>query len=227
MVGTPPSRIWFPRGNLPAVGGVVIVDEGGAAVAAEGSLLDDDGMLVAKACAGDVDAYEQLVERHAGVAMRVATLLCGPTGAPDATQEAFVKAWRALDRFRAGAPFRPWLLQIVANEARNARRGAGRRARLELRVFDEAPVAAVPSTEEMVLADERRQVLLTALEGLSDTDRDVIAARFLAELTEAETAAVLGIRQGTVKSRLSRALTRLRAAWDTSTWQEGEESIRD
>src|SRR5262245_47548916 len=116
MTGTPPGRIGF-RGNHPAFCGVVT--EAKIAVA-EGLRLDDDGKLVRLACAGDVDAYERLVECNAAVAMRVATLLCGPAAAPDATQEAFVKAWRALDRFRLGAPFRPWLLRIVANEARNA-----------------------------------------------------------------------------------------------------------
>jgi RNA polymerase sigma-70 factor (ECF subfamily) len=183
-------------------------------MAVEGRPLDDTE-LVRRACAGDVDAYERLVERHQGVAVRVATLLCGPAGASDATQEAFVKAWRALDRFRPGAPFRPWLLRIVANEARNVRRGAGRRARLELRVFeDRPPVGAAPSTEEAVLARERRQLLLAALGQLSEADRDVISCRYLAELTEAETAAALGIRPGTVKSRLSRALGRLSEDFD-------------
>jgi RNA polymerase sigma-70 factor (ECF subfamily) len=183
----------------------------------EGRPLDDDSELVRRACAGDVDAYERLVERHQGVAMRVATMLCGPAGAADATQEAFVKAWRALGHFRPGAPFRPWLLRIVANEARNARRGAGRRARLELRVFeDRSPVDAAPSTEEAVLALERRALLLAALDQLSEADRDVIACRYLGGLSEAETAAALGIRPGTVKSRLSRALGRLRDHFDNA-----------
>ena len=95
--------------------------------------LDDDGTLVDRARAGDVGAYELLVEQHQDIAVRVAALMCGAADAPDVTQEAFVKAWRALDRFRPGAPFRPWLLAIVANEARNARRSAGRRAALAIR----------------------------------------------------------------------------------------------
>jgi RNA polymerase sigma factor (sigma-70 family) len=200
-------------GNLGVERGVV----GGNDMAVEGRPLDDDGEFVRRACAGDADAYERLVELHQEVAVRVATLLCGPSAAPDATQEAFVKAWRALDRFRPGAPFRPWLLRIVANEARNARRGSGRRARLELREFeDRRSVGAAPSTEEAVLARERRVALLTALDQLSESDRDVISCRYLAELTEAETAAALGLRPGTVKSRLSRALGRLRADLDSA-----------
>ena len=71
---------------------------------------------------------------HQDIAFRVACLAGGSAAeAEEAAQEAFVKAWRALDRFRAGAPFRPWLLAIVANEARNRRRAAGRRAGLALR----------------------------------------------------------------------------------------------
>jgi RNA polymerase sigma-70 factor (ECF subfamily) len=155
-----------------------------------------------------------LVEQHQDIAVRVAALMCGAADAPDATQEAFVKAWRALDRFRPGAPFRPWLLTIVANEARNVRRSAGRRAALAARTTD-APTAA-PSTEDLVLTAQDRDRLLAALDQLAAIDRDVISCRYLADLSERETAAVLGCRAGTVKSRLSRALERLRVLLDTT-----------
>jgi RNA polymerase sigma-70 factor (ECF subfamily) len=176
--------------------------------------LDDDGTLVDRARAGDVGAYELLVEQHQDIAVRVAALMCGAADAPDVTQEAFVKAWRALDRFRAGAPFRPWLLAIVANEARNARRAAGRRVALATR-SNEAPVVAA-STEELVLSAQDRERLLAALDQLATIDRDVISCRYLADLSERETAAVLGCRPGTVKSRLSRALERLRVLLDAT-----------
>ena len=75
------------------------------------------------------------------VAFRTAYLITGDASeAEDATQEAFVKAYRSLGRFRPGAPFRPWLLSIVANEAKNRSKAAGRRARLVLRAAAEAPV---------------------------------------------------------------------------------------
>jgi RNA polymerase sigma factor (sigma-70 family) len=157
-------------------------------------------------------AYDRLVERYLDVALRVAHLMGGAGEASDVTQEAFVKAWRALDRFRDGSPFRPWLLRIVANEARNARRSAGRRARVAWRVAEDRPSAgAAPSAEEAALVAERRRLVLAALGSLSRADRDVISCRYLADLSEAETAVVLGCRPGTVKSRLSRALPRLRA----------------
>ena len=132
--------------------------------------------------------------------------------AEEAAQDAFLKAWRALPRFRAGAPLRPWLLAIVANEARNRRRSAGRRAALALRAAgEERPTReAAPSPEEALLAGERRAALLGALGRLREDDRLVIGCRYLLELSEAETAAALGVRAGTVKSRTSRALARLR-----------------
>jgi RNA polymerase sigma factor (sigma-70 family) len=83
--------------------------------------------LAEQAREGDTAAYEGLVRMHQAVAFRAAYLATGDAPkAEDATREAFVKAFRALDRFRPGAPFRPWLLAVVANEARNRRRSAGR-----------------------------------------------------------------------------------------------------
>jgi RNA polymerase sigma factor (sigma-70 family) len=126
-------------------------------------------------------------------------------------QDGFVKAYRALGRFREHAPFRPWLLRIVANEARNRRRSAGRRAGLALRSAAAASGDAAPSPEAAVLSHARRDELLAALGELDQRDRDVLVHRFLLELGEEETAAALGVRRGTVKSRTSRALERLRA----------------
>jgi RNA polymerase sigma factor (sigma-70 family) len=88
----------------------------------------DDDVLVRRARDGDVHAYEQLIRRYAPIAHRTAVLLAG-ADADDAVQEAFVKAYLALDRYREDAPFRPWLLRIVANEARNRRRAEHRSAR--------------------------------------------------------------------------------------------------
>jgi RNA polymerase sigma-70 factor (ECF subfamily) len=177
----------------------------------EGRPLDEQE-LIERARRGDADAYEELVRRYADIAVRTATYVGGRAGdAEDAAQDAFVKAYAALPRFRAGAPFRPWLLRIVANEARNRRRSAGRRAELATRVAEDRPSAdAAPSPEAAVLANESRAALLDAVNGLRHEDREVIAARYFLELSEAEAAEALGIPKGTVKSRLSRALGRLR-----------------
>ena len=164
---------------------------------------------------GDERAFEELVRAHQEVAFRVAYLIAGTAGeAEDAVQEGLVKAWRALGRFRAGAPLRPWLLRIVANEARNRRRSAGRRAALVLRAEREGVSGdAAPSPEAALLAGEERERLLAALERLSDDARQVVACRYLLGLSEAETAAALDVRPGTVKSRAARALDRLREAY--------------
>lgn len=170
-----------------------------------------EASLLARAREGDVRAYEELVERHQGVAFRVAWLVTRSTpDAEEAAQDGFVKAYRALGRFREGEPFRPWLLAIVGNEARNRRVAAGRRERLALRVGEERPVAVAAAAEAEALAAGEREDLLAAVGRLPERDRLVIGARFFLELNEAETAAALGIRKGTVKSRLSRALERLR-----------------
>ncbi len=157
-------------------------------------------------------AYEELVRRYQVVAVRTAFLVSGGTDdAEDAAQEAFIKAYRALDRFRPGAPFRPWLLRIVANEARNRRRSATRRTGLALRSVEDRPSSdAAPSPEAAVLVHESRLAVLRAVESLRDEEREVVVARYLLDLPEAETAAMLGIPKGTVKSRLSRSLARLR-----------------
>ena len=174
-------------------------------------LADDD--LVAQAKQGDTRAYGTLVEEHQTIAFRTAYLITGSAAdAEDAVQEAFVKAHRALGRFRPGAPFRPWLLSIVANEARNRRRSAGRRERLALRAAED-PLSggAVPSPEAALLEVERREELLAAVNELREDDRLAIACRYFLGLSEQETASALGWRRGTVKSRTSRALARLRA----------------
>jgi len=172
----------------------------------------EEAELIERARKGEVMAYEELVRRYQDVAVRAAHVIAPDGDAEDAAQEAFVKAYAALPRFRAGSPFRPWLLRIVTNEARNRRRSAGRRTGLALRAAEDRPLGdAAPSPESAVLAHEARAALVAALNLLRDDDREVIGARYFLELSEAETADTLGIPRGTVKSRLSRALGRLKA----------------
>jgi len=152
------------------------------------------------------------VRRYQGIAFRTAYVLSGNAAdAEEAAQDGFVKAYRALGRFRRGSPLRPWLLRIVANEARNRRRSAARRERLALRAAVEArPGDAVPSPEAALLDRESQEQLLAAVEHLSDDHHDAVACRYFLQLSEEETATALGVRRGTVKSRLARALERLR-----------------
>ena len=135
--------------------------------------------LVARAKRGEPAAYGEIVRRHQSIAFRTAWVITGNAAdAEEAAQDAFVKAHAALVRFREGAPFRPWLLAIVSNEARNRVKSAGRRERLALRVAEERrPGGAVPSPEAALLDSEQREELLTAMAGLSATDQEAIACR--------------------------------------------------
>jgi RNA polymerase sigma-70 factor (ECF subfamily) len=164
-----------------------------------------------------VSAYEELVSRYQGIAHRVAWLVVRQAGeAEDAAQEAFVKAYYALPRFRPGAPFRPWLMRIVANEARNRARSLRRREGLALRAVAAEPEDMVPSPEVAALARGDAEALARALGRLREPDRIVLAYRYLFDLSEAEMVDALGVPRGTVKSRLSRALVRLRAELEAS-----------
>jgi RNA polymerase sigma factor (sigma-70 family) len=159
-----------------------------------------------------VSAFEELVRRYEELAFRTAYLvLRDPGAAEDVAQEAFVKAYYALGRFKPGSPFRPWLVRIVTNEARNARKAAQRRSALAQRYAqDKGNRATARSPEAAVLGNENRRLLLEALARLSDQDQAVLHQRYFLELSEAEMAEALGCRRGTVKSRLSRALQRLK-----------------
>jgi RNA polymerase sigma factor (sigma-70 family) len=172
----------------------------------------DDAELVALAQAGDVGAYEDLVRRHAAAALRLAHAVCGSAAeAEDAVQEAFVKAFHSLHRFRAEAPLRPWLMRIVANEAKNRRRSSGRRTRLAVVAAGRRDdIAALP--EDAAVASDESRAVLAAVADLPRHDREVISYRYFAGLSERETAEALGCPPGTVKSRLARALERLRTS---------------
>ena len=171
----------------------------------------DDAAVVERARAGDLDAYEVLVAHYTAAAHRAAVLLGAGADADDVVQEALVKAFRQLHRYRGESGFRPWLLAIVANETRNLHRSRKRRDGLLLRAAAwEGPELLAADPAESAEAADRRRRLLDKLRGLDPRDREVLVCRFFLELTEAETAVTLGLPKGTVKSRTSRALTRLR-----------------
>jgi RNA polymerase sigma factor (sigma-70 family) len=171
----------------------------------------DEAELTRRAKRGDALAYEELVRGYQRLAFQTAYLITQNVAeAEDAVQEAFVKAYRALNRLRSGAPFRPWLLRIVANEAKNRHKAAGRRTRLALQVARTYDPENSDSPEAVALGREMEDMVLEALNELRYEDRMVIAYRYFFELSEKETAAALGCAKGTVKSRLSRAIGRLR-----------------
>ncbi len=171
----------------------------------------DDTEAVARSRDGDLDAYAVLVARYTLRAHRAAFLLGAGEETDDVVQEAFVKAFRNLSRFRVGEPFGPWVLRIVANETKNLTRLRRRRAALAMRLSAaEAGDRAADGPVDQVLAAERRAGLLAAVNALPDKERQVLVCRYFLDLSEAGTAQVLGWPLGSVKSRTSRALNRLR-----------------
>lgn len=173
-------------------------------------VLDDDA-LVARARAADPAAFGELVRRHQRAALRVAAVVSGSTEeASDIVQDAFVAAHRGLHTYRGTGSVRSWMLRIVANQARNAARTRGRRLRRDDRYAGLALRTEVAPDDAVVLTAEHEAVA-SALARLSTDDRSVLGCRFVAGLTEQETADVLDVPLGTVKSRTSRALARLRS----------------
>ncbi|MEV6814003.1 RNA polymerase sigma factor [Micromonospora sp. NPDC051296] len=172
----------------------------------------DDEEFVTRAQAGDREAYELLVARHTASAYRTAVLLGAGSDAEDVIQEAFVKAYRKLSRYRGDSSFRSWLLAIVANETRNLHRSRDRRQGLALRAARVDPGSEIVEDDAVgaVLAGERRAALVRALRSLPSKDREVIVCRYFLDLSEDETVTMLGWPRGTVKSRTSRALVKLR-----------------
>jgi RNA polymerase sigma-70 factor (ECF subfamily) len=166
--------------------------------------------LIERACEGDESAYELVVREHQEAVFRLAYLFLGDANeAEDAAQETFIRAYRVLKTFDTSRPLRPWLLRMAANLARNRRRAAGRYfAALRRWVF------AVPEPSLHVELESARlweaQTLWEAMQRLNLKDQEVIYLRYFLELSVNETAEVLKVEAGTVKSRLSRALERLR-----------------
>lgn len=151
------------------------------------------------------------MERYEQEAFRLAYLMVRDAAeAEDVAQEAFVRAYRALGRFRADEPFRPWLLRIAGNLALNRVRSRARRLAFLSRYRPVAADGAAPSPERAALEDERRRMLWRAVGRLKPEHQQVIYLRYFLELSERDLAACLGCAQGTVKSRLHRALANLR-----------------
>ncbi|GII85464.1 RNA polymerase sigma factor [Sphaerisporangium siamense] len=160
--------------------------------------------------AGDLAAYEVLVTRYSAVAHRTAALLGAGDEAEDVVQEAFVRAFRYLSGFRRDAAFKPWLLRIVANLTHDLTRSRGRRNDLVLKIGVEPETRVPDDPEGVAIAGDRRARLLEAVRALPERERQAVVCRYFLQLSEAETAEVLGWPLGSVKSRTFRGLARLR-----------------
>ena len=169
----------------------------------------DESTLIRQAINGDAAAWEPLVLAHQNAVFRFAYLLLGdPDDAEDIAQETFLRAWNHLKRFDTTRPLRPWLLSIASNLASNRRRSIGRYVSALTRAFRDEP--APPSVEEKSLQHMNANNLWKAVRNLSVADQQVVYLRYFLDLSVAETSEALGVAEGTVKSRLSRALERLR-----------------
>lgn len=169
----------------------------------------DESTLVRHAANGDTAAWEPLMLAHQQAVFRFAYLLLGdPDEAEDIAQETFLRAWNHLRRFDPSRPIRPWLLSIVSNLASNRRRSAGRYLAALTRAFRSEPPPA--NIEDRSAQHIESDTLWQAVKTLDFADQQIIYLRYFLELPVSETAQALNIAEGTVKSRLNRALEKLR-----------------
>ena len=174
--------------------------------------------MIKKAANGDQSAFEQLVVQYQTPVYRLCFRMVGNAeDAADLTQEAFLKAWRCLDGFQFKSAFSTWLYRLASNVCLDHLRSRKRSQAVPLVVACEDsevlvidPPDPAPLPEEQVVLSEERQILQAALDSLETEERRLLTLRVVNDLSYAEIAALLEIKEGTVKSRLSRARERLR-----------------
>lgn len=169
----------------------------------------EDIDLIEKARRGDEAAWEQIVRSHQEAVFRLAYLYThNEADAADVAQEVFIRAYKALRRFDTARALKPWLLSIAANQARNRRRSIGRYW-AALQRWQQSRSEELTDVEKVADKHSAAKRLWQAVQGLRKNDQQVIYLRYFLELPVAETAEVLKVAEGTIKSRTSRALQRL------------------
>jgi RNA polymerase sigma-70 factor (ECF subfamily) len=164
----------------------------------------DDAELVRRTIRGELTAFEQLVDRHRAVVVRVAARIVGPDEAEDVCQDAFLRAFHRLDDFRGDAPFRSWLLRITHNAALD-HLGRRRPEPVDPQAFDVSEQSPVRPPAESLELRERIERLERKLHGLSPQHRVVLVLRDAEGLSYEEIADVTDTPLGSVKGRLHRA----------------------
>jgi RNA polymerase sigma-70 factor, ECF subfamily len=165
---------------------------------------NDDAELVRRTTRGELSAFEELVDRHRPVVMRVAARIAGSGEAEDVSQDAFLRAFHRLEHFRGDAPFRSWLLRITHNAALD--HIARRRAEpVDPEMLDESePSTARPPADRLEVR-ERVERLERKLRGLSPQHRVVLVLRDAEGLSYEDIADITDTPLGSVKGRLHRA----------------------
>jgi RNA polymerase sigma-70 factor (ECF subfamily) len=157
---------------------------------------------------GNHTAWEALMRAHQEPVFRLAYLLLGdPDEAEDIAQETFVRAYRALNGFDLERPLRPWLLRIASNLAHNRHRSIGRYLAALTRFARQDPDAIKQTTFK---AEDEGQALWQAVQQMAEPFQEVIYLRYFLDMSEIEMVDALDVPPGTIKSRLHRALTKLR-----------------
>lgn len=178
--------------------------------------------LVRKAAAGDGDAFEQLVLSYEKAIYNLCLRMCGNSDdAMDLAQETFLKAWRNLGAFRGDAAFSTWLYRLCSNVCIDHLRREGKRKVIPLhtedddgeeRTIDVADPA--PGPQERLEAADQRQQVADALQSLEPEYREALTLRVIHDMSYADIADVLQVREGTVKSRIARAREKMRQAME-------------
>jgi RNA polymerase sigma-70 factor (ECF subfamily) len=184
----------------------------------------EDAALVARARSGDVDAFQELVDRHQVAIFNVVLRTVKDPGiAEDVTQDAFLRAWRSLRQFRGGN-VRGWLMRIAVNRAYDTLRSQKRRPADSLDALEYEPVArwtagaATPEHPEgHALRTELSEVLERLLARLPDDQRTALLLVDLEGFSYDEAAGIMAVAPGTIKSRISRARSRLREEMRAAT----------
>ncbi len=177
----------------------------------------DESYLIRQTQAGDVSAYNTLVLHYQDAVYNVAYRIMGePAAADDATQEAFISAYKAIRRFRGGS-FKSWLMRIVTNACYDELRRRKRRPQSSLdqivETHESSPLLASddgPSPEEFQQQSELVAAIQRCLDDLPDEQRTTAVLRDVEGYDYREISDIMSISLGTVKSRLSRARTKLR-----------------
>lgn len=200
----------------------------------------DEKKCIKKAAKGDASAFEELLLRYHGQIYNLCLRMTGnPDDAADLTQEAFLKVWKNLESFQFDSAFSTWLYRLASNCCLDFLRSQKRRPTVSLTVENEEDEQvmdipdAQPTPEEQAVKQEEKEQLHLAMQMLDEEQRQILTLRVVNDLSYTEIADILRVKEGTVKSRLSRARENLRkklleignkGAFSASYHQEGRDT---